>query len=309
MEILRSYKNVPRRLKGATFAIGNFDGVHRGHQFILDVVRRHADRDKHLGGVMIFDPHPRVFFRRDQPIFRLTDLDQKLDLFEKFGMDLAVILQFDLALSRMSAEQFAETVVVEGLGVNGVVIGYDFHFGAGRLGTPDVMKQLGNQYGFNVYVIEPVGSGEETYSSSHIRDLLRQGDVRGARDALGYWWRVKGIVEKGDGRGQFLGFPTANIRLDRGQDLKNGIYAVNIYVDGRKYAGASYLGRRPTFGEGDLKLEAFVFEFDGDLYNKLIEIEFIEFLREDQRFEDAQSLKVQMEADCQKARGILAELA
>lgn len=309
MEILRSYSGVPPQLKGATIAIGNFDGVHRGHQFILNMVRQQANREKCLGGVMIFDPHPRLFFQKDKPMFNLTDQTQKLDLFKKNEMDLAVILPFDDNLSKLSAEKFVKDVLVEGLEVSGVVIGYDFHFGAGRTGSPEVMKRLGEQYSFKVVVVEPVGSGTEVYSSSFIRDCLRNGDVAGAKKALGYWWRVRGEVERGDGRGDSLGFPTANICLENGQDLKHGIYAVNIYIGTKKYAGASYLGDRPTFGGGKPRLETFVFEFEGDLYNKMIEIEFIEFLREDESFEDVQSLKLQMEADCAKARQILANVA
>lgn len=309
MEIIRSYISVPSQLRGATIAIGNFDGVHRGHQFVLDAVRKLSDQGGCLAGVMIFDPHPRLFFQKNQTLFHLTDLNQKVELFKKNGMDLAVVLPFDLALSGLSAEQFVRDVLIEGLGIKGVVIGYDFHFGAKRLGTPEIMKQLGEELGLKVLIIDPVGVGGEVYSSSLIRDRLREGDVRGAGEALGYRWRVRGIVEQGDGRGHVLGYPTANIRLDAGQKLKQGIYAVFVYIKGNKYAGASYLGRRPTFGEGELKLETYVFEFEGDLYNNLIEIEFIEFLREDQSFEDVQSLKVQMEADCLRARQILAKVA
>lgn len=308
MQILRDYKDCPEALKGAALAIGNFDGVHRGHQVVLRAAISAAAGTGAPSGVMTFEPHPRAFFQPDKPLFRLSPEPVKCHLLEALGLDVTVVLPFAAPLASLSAEEFVTEILIAGLGVSHVVTGSDFHFGKGREGGPDAMRAFGEKYGFGVTLVEPQGSGEDVYSSTAARDCLRAGDPRGASDILGYWWRVGGEVTGGDKRGAGLGFPTANIMLPASCQLKHGIYAVRVWADGARHHGAAYLGTRPSFDDGDPVLETFLLDFSGDLYGKEIEIEFIAFLRGDEKFESVESLQQQMKADCQKAELILVEL-
>ena len=195
-----------------------------------------------------------------------------------------------------------------GLGASHVVVGHDFSFGKGRTGTTEGLAALGRTLGFGVDVVAPVGAHGATFSSSRIREHLRQGETREAADQLGYWWRVRGRVEPGAGRGKGLGFPTLNLKLASGQDVRHGIYAMRIDVDGHSHPAAGYVGSRPTFGESEPVLEAYLLDFAGDLYGKEVEAEFIAFLRPDQTFATPKALSMQMREDCETARAILAKL-
>jgi riboflavin kinase/FMN adenylyltransferase len=307
MHILYGYDHVPPEIRGATLAIGNFDGVHRGHQALFQAARQAVAKHGGLAGVMVFEPHPREFFQPDKPHFRLTSLAQKLALFERYELDLAVALTFDRRLAELSARDFIERVLVAGLGVRGVVIGADFHFGKDRDGNAKVMKRVAAELGFEVTVVETVAEAGEVFSSSAIRADIAQGDVAGAAHSLGHFWRVAGKVIGGAKRGTGLGFPTANVPLPKGTALAHGIYAVFVYVHGERYEGAGYLGTRPTFDDGTPVLEVFLLDFDGDLYGREIEVEFVDFIRGDRRFEDIEALKAQMNKDCAQARQILAK--
>ena len=275
--------------RGAALAIGNFDGVHRGHQALLRAARSAAAKHGGKAGAILFEPNPREFFQPDKPHFRLTPLPRKLELLETFALDLAVVLRFDASLARMPAEAFIDQVLVRALGVSHVVVGYDFRFGKGRAGDPDMLRRAGAAHGFGVTVVEQVAGGGEVYSSSAIRAELAQGDVRGAADMLGHWWRVSGKVVGGARRGTGLGFPTANIALAPGTALAHGIYAVRVMVDGKSHAAAAYLGTRPTFDDGAPLLEVFLLDFDGDLYGRDIAVDFIDHIRGDRRFDSAGS--------------------
>jgi riboflavin kinase / FMN adenylyltransferase len=295
--------------RGSTLAIGNFDGVHRGHQALLQAALDDS-RDRHAAaGVMVFEPHPRVFFRPDLPHFTLTPRPRQMQLIEVFGLDLAVVLPFDRALSQLSAAAFIEDVLVARLGVAHVVIGYDFSFGRDRAGTPEIMREMGARLGFGVSVIAPVGNGGAVFSSSAVRGLLAQGDVRGANAALGHRWRITGIVTGGAKRGTGLGFPTANIAMPAGANLGHGIYAAWVHVAGERHAGAAYLGTRPQFDNGAPVLEVFLIDFDGDLYGHEISVAFVDFLRKDGAFTGIDALKAQMARDCAQASGMLASVA
>jgi riboflavin kinase/FMN adenylyltransferase len=197
-------------------------------------------------------------------------------------------------------------VLVEALGVSHVVIGYDFFFGRNRGGTPETMRQAGETLGFGVTIVAPVADAGEAFSSTAVRLKLAQGDVTGAAHGLGRRWRVRGKVVGGAKRGTGLGFPTANIPLAKGTALAHGIYAVRTYIDGKEIDGAAYLGTRPTFDNGMPVLEVFLFDFDGDLYGREIEVEFVDFIRDDRKFDSAEALKAQMEDDCAVARKLLA---
>ncbi len=308
MEILKSYKNVPSNLKGSVLAIGNFDGVHRGHRAVFARAQEEAKKRDVLVGAMTFAPHPRQFFQPQLKLFKLSPFELKMRLLEAVGLDLAVVLNFDKALSGLIAEDFVKDVLVDGLGVSHVVTGYDFFFGKGRGGDPDVMRAMGKKYGFGVTIVEEVSDGAHSFSSSAVRKSLHDGNVRLAADLLGYWWRVTGIVEGGAKRGTGMGYPTANITLHQTQDLRHGIYAVRVYCEGQVYQAAAYLGTRPTFDDGAPVLEAFLFDFNDDLYGKTIEVEFIEYIRGDGKFEGEEALKKQMDIDCAKALEILKSL-
>jgi riboflavin kinase / FMN adenylyltransferase len=306
MDIFHGYDHVPPGARGAAVAIGNFDGVHLGHQALIACAREAARGLGVRTAALVFEPHPREFFQPARPLFRLTPLPQKLKLLETYGVDLTYVIAFEQELASMSAETFVERVLVAGLGVRHVVIGHNFLFGRSRTGNAGQMADLGRTYGFRVSVVPPVGDGGEIYSSSAVRAELAQGDITGAAEMLGHRWKVEGVVQGGARRGTGLGYPTANIALGRGATLAHGIYAVHVGVNGARHQGAAYLGTRPTFDDGSPVLEVFLFDFDGDLYGRTIEVEFVEFLRGDRKFDGPEALKAQMDVDCARAREILA---
>jgi riboflavin kinase / FMN adenylyltransferase len=306
MQVIHGTDDVPAAARGAVLAIGNFDGVHRGHQALLKVVHDEAARLRRPAGAILFEPHPREFFQPERPHFRLTPLPLKLELLERFGLDLAAVLRFDASLAALSADGFIDRVLVEKLAAAHLVIGYDFRFGKGRGGDPQTLERAGAACGFGVSVVAQVAEAGEVFSSGAIRAELAQGDVQGAAQMLGWWWRVSGRVTGGAKRGTGLGFPTANIALAPGTALAHGIYAVRVHVGDAYYQAAAYLGTRPTFDDGAPVLEVFLFHFDGDLYGRDIDVEFIDFIRQDLRFHGAEALKAQMAQDCDAARKSLA---
>jgi riboflavin kinase / FMN adenylyltransferase len=307
MDVVDGWHEVPPRLKGASLAIGTFDGVHRGHRAVLDAAKENAG-GKPIG-VMVFEPYPRKFFQPERPFFRLSSLERKLELLSAYGCGFTAVIPFGRAVAELDAADFIRIILAEAFAIGHASVGYNFFFGRGRRGNPSVLAEKGRIHGFGVTVVDAQGNAGEIYSSTRVRELLAEGDVAAAADMLGYYWRISGIVESGAGRGQGLGFPTANIRLEEGVALRHGIYAVYAYAGGRKLQGAAYLGTRPTFDAGLPLLETFLFDFDGDLYGKTIEIEFIAFVREDAKFRSVQSLSAQMAADCAKAKEILDQAA
>jgi riboflavin kinase/FMN adenylyltransferase len=306
MLIQHGHDHVPANLRGAVLAIGNFDGVHRGHQALLTSAVETAKATGHKSGVIVFEPHPREYFQPKAPHFRLTPLNEKIRLFRKLGLDIAVVLPFNVHLANLTADAFVERILVAGLGVRHVVIGYDFFFGKDRAGTPDTMRKSGETMGFGVTVIAPVAEAGEAFSSSAIRLMLAQGGVRAAADNMGHWWRVIGKVVGGAKRGTGLGYPTANVAMPPGTTLGHGIYAVRVHTpDGAHHHGAAYLGTRPTFDDGKPVLEVFLFDFDNDLYGREIAVEFIDFVRADRKFDSIEALVEQIGKDCDEARRIL----
>jgi riboflavin kinase/FMN adenylyltransferase len=308
MDVINGWKNVPASAKGAVLAIGNFDGVHRGHQAVLARAIEIAKKQGKRPGAVVFEPHPREFFAPDQPFFRLTPLPVKLELLAAIGLQETFVIDFGAELSGLSAEAFAVEVLARGLGAAGAVVGYDFTYGKGRTGTPQALQALGARHGFAVDIVEPVALSGAIFSSSKVREHLRKGEVGEAAEQLGYWWRFRGKVESGAGRGRGLGFPTINLPLMPGQDIGHGIYAVRVLHDGRRYDAAGYVGARPTFGASVPVLEAYLLDFEGDLYGEEVEVEFIAKLRDDASFASAGDLAAQMVADCDAARAILVEV-
>jgi riboflavin kinase/FMN adenylyltransferase len=306
MRVIHGSDDFPPDARGAVLAIGNFDGVHRGHQVLLRAARDEGRRRQRPTGVVLFEPHPRVFFQPSHPHFQITPLPRKLALLRELGLELAVVMRFDAGLAGLSADAFVARVIVAALGAAHVVVGYDFRFGKGRAGDPEALRMAGAAHGFGVTVVGQVGEAGEVFSSSAIRAELAQGDVEGAAHMLGHWWRVAGPVIGGAQRGTGLGFPTANVALERGVTLGHGIYAVRVYVDAKRYDGAAYLGTRPMFDNGEPVLEVFLFDFDGDLYGREIAVEFIDFVRADARLPSVEALVGQMTKDCARARALLA---
>jgi riboflavin kinase/FMN adenylyltransferase len=305
MIVHEGYKNVPPQIRGGVVAIGNFDGVHKGHQALIGEAVK-AAREKDLrAGVMIFEPHPREFFHPEESHFRLTPLKQKLAVFEKMGLDFVVVVPFDAALAKLEHFEFVDDVLAQGLDVRHVVVGYDFYYGRQRRGSPESMILAGIEYDFDVTVVPPVAEGGEVFSSTAIRLKLAQGDVAGAAAELGRRWRVRGRVIGGAKRGTGMGYPTANVPMPKGTELGHGIYAVRAHVGGAVHDAAAYLGTRPTFDDGMPVLEVFLLDFDGDLYGQEMEVEFIAFIREDRKFDSAEALVQQMDVDVAKVRDVL----
>jgi riboflavin kinase/FMN adenylyltransferase len=314
MEIVRGWRDVPDSVYGASLAIGNFDGVHRGHRAVLDTAKAASAKGRCRNasgcpvGAVGFERHPRKYFRPEKLLFLLTPLEHKLELLAEYGMAFTVVLPFDDELANLSAEEFVHDILVESLRLRHVTTGYNFFFGKGREGTPNILRSLGNKYDFGVTIVEAVGEAGEIFSSTRVRELLAEGDVAAAADMLGHFWQVQGKVENGAGRGAGLGFPTANIRLQREIALGHGIYAVRVTVNGQRHKAAAYLGTRPTFDAGEPLLESFLLDFDGDIYGQKIAIEFVDFLRADAKFKSPDDLAAQIQTDCAKAREILANV-
>jgi riboflavin kinase / FMN adenylyltransferase len=308
MERLDGGSAVPQALRGGIVALGNFDGFHEGHQA---VVGRAVERGRAEGRpvlVATFDPHPVRYFRPGTAAFRLTSLDQRQRLFAAAGADAMIVFRFGAELASTSAESFISKNLLELIGSAGVVTGEDFTFGRGRGGNVDVLKEAGTRLGFSVDSVGPVSDGEGPISSSRIRDALKAGDCRAAARLLTRPFAIEGVVEHGDKRGREIGYPTANIALGSYLRPRFGIYSVRGRLpDGGVLDGAANLGIRPTFEPPKELLEPYFFDFEGDLYGRTVEVELIDFLRAEAKYESLDALKAQMAADCREARRRLAE--
>jgi riboflavin kinase/FMN adenylyltransferase len=293
-------------LRGAVVAIGNFDGVHRGHRAVIGVAQDLARRLGRPAAVLTFEPHPRAFFNPGEPLFRLTDEAAKLRLLASTGLDGAIVLTFDAALAGLSAESFVERILVERFAVGGAVIGFNFHFGMNRAGSPDFLKAQGEKYGFAVDVVPQFEDQGRPVSSGPIRDALAAGRLDQAAEFLGYPWFVSGEVIHGDKRGRELGFPTANLKLDAACGLRHGIYAVRVAAGERRYSGVASFGRRPMFDTGAVLLEVYLFDFSGDIYGQRIDVAFIDWIREELVFDSLDDLVRRMKDDSRIAREALA---
>jgi len=293
-------------LRGAVLAMGNFDGVHRGHQAVIAVARKRASEFGRPAGVLTFEPHPRDFFHPAEPLFRLTDEAAKLRLLAAAGLDGAVVLTFNAALAATTAEDFVAHILVGRFAVSGVIVGFNFHFGKNRAGSPAFLTEQGRKYGFAVDIVPPFELDGRPVSSGPIRDALIAGRVTDAVVLLGFPWFVSGKVIHGDKRGRELGFPTANLVLDASCGLRHGVYAVRVGVDGRRYDGVANFGRRPMFDSGAVLLEVFLFDFAGDLYGRDIDVAFIDWIREEKLFSSVGELVRNMDNDAAQARAVLA---
>lgn len=310
MRILRDYQFISNEDRGASVAIGNFDGVHIGHQSVIALAKAAAP-DAPLG-VMCFEPHPRAYFAPEQAPFRLTGPDARATRLEKLGVECLYELPFNQSLASLSPREFAQDVIVSGLGLRHVVVGADFCFGKGRKGTAEDLVALGKELGFGVTIAPLVTGGDQQVSSTNIRNALSDGRPRDAAAMLGHWHRIEGPVIGGEQRGRDLGFPTANMSIDGLHPPKFGVYAVLVDVlDGPhagSYHGASSVGVRPMFGENTANIETFLFDFKGDLYGAQLSVALVEFLRPELTFDGLDALIAQMDADCAECRTILSAL-
>jgi riboflavin kinase / FMN adenylyltransferase len=294
------------RLRGAVVALGNFEGVHRGHRAVIAAA---VDRARALGrpaAALTFEPHPRAFFKPHEPLFRLTGEAAKLRLLAATGLDGAIVMKFDGALAGLTPDAFVQEVLVDRLQVAGVVAGFDFHFGKGRAGTPDYLKTEGERRGFSVDLVTAQLDGGMRISSGAVRAALVAGNADEAADLLGYPWFVTAEVVHGDKRGRELGFPTANLRLDPGCGLRHGIYAVRVETDGKRYDGVANFGRRPMFDIGIVLLEIYLFDFEGDLYGRTLDVAVIAWIRPEFKFDSLDALIARIEEDCRMAKMALA---
>lgn len=308
--VLRDPVRLPDGLSRPVLALGNFDGIHRGHAAVIGQMKDIAERMHRPCAVLTFEPHPADYFAKKSVVFRLTPQAEKALVLERLGVDGVIVLTFDAALATLEAEDFVKKILVERLGVSAVVIGYDFHFGKGRKGSPDFLREAGKRHGFEVVVIEKIvadrdGSLEAVHSGA-TRAALEQGDVALARRLLGHKYFVAGPIVHGQKLGRELGFPTANIELDPSCALRHGIYAVRIEVDGVTHEGVASWGTRPTVDDGKPLLEVFIFDFSGDIYGKTAEVGFVEWIRGEEKFDDLDALVARMNQDVAEARAILA---
>jgi riboflavin kinase/FMN adenylyltransferase len=308
VRVIRGWTDLPASDRGAAVAMGSFDGVHRGHQKVIALAAEAARALSVPLGVITFDPHPRAWFRPGEPAFRLMKFDQQARALEALGVDILYVLPWNAELAGMSDREFATRVLHEGLGARHVAVGFDNSFGKGRTGSPETMRAYGREVGFDVSVAEPVEDRPgEKFSSTAIRDALRAGDPAEAARILGRPFAIEGVVQRGRQLGRKLGFPTANVDLADYVVPRFGVYAtVSRLQDGRRVPGVANIGVNPTV-EGITRplLEVWLFDFDEDLYDQVIETELVAFLRPEEKFAGLEAMTEQVMKDAAEARRIL----
>jgi riboflavin kinase / FMN adenylyltransferase len=311
VRIFRHFEDVPAACRSAVVAIGNFDGVHRGHRALIGEAKAQADARGAPLAVLSFEPHPQEYFRPSPESFRLTPLRTKARLLADLGVDALFALTFDGDMARRSPEDFVQNVLIAGLGISGVVVGHDFEFGQKRAGNLATLSLLGEKQGFTVTAFDTVtASGDEKISSTLIRQLLKQAKPEEAARLLGHAWAVEARVEHGDARGRKMGFPTANMHLGHCLAPAFGVYAVRVAIlEGdrvvARHDGVANYGIRPMYQVQVPLLETHLFDFDGDLYGKYLSVELIRYIRPEAKFPSLDALIAQIAADAAKAREIL----
>ncbi len=312
MRTYTSWTGLDEADRGAAAAIGNFDGVHIGHQAVIDLARALADRAQVPLGIVTFEPHPREVFAPSSPPFRLMNAETKAHRLDKLAVDCLYQLEFNEDLSGLTPRDFAMKIVADGLGLSHVVVGDDFRFGKGRAGNPADLEIFGQEMGFEVTVATLVETDGAEVSSTAIRQALSDGRPHDAAKMLGHWHRIDGEVLHGEKRGRELGYPTTNMSIAGLHPPRFGVYAVKADVlsgpHAGTYDGAASIGVRPMFGENQANLETYLFDFDGDLYGTHLSVALVEFLRPEAKFDNLDALIVQMDADCRQARNILANV-
>lgn len=304
-----SLDTFPAELKGGIVAIGNFDGIHRGHRAVLDAALGLGHGTHHPVFAMSFEPHPRTVFNPSKPVFRLTPPPLKIEMLGVCELDGALILPFTREFAAIEANAFVQDILIDTLGISHAVTGYDFHFGRGREGTPDYLRAAGATHGFGVTIVQrEEDENADVISSSRIRDFLSAGDLAQANGLLGYRWFFDAIVQHGDKRGRDLGYPTANLQIAEDCPLPHGIYAVKVKSENGWHDGVASYGRRPTFDNGAPSFEVHLFDFKGDLYGQSLRVHVLSYLRGEQKFDSAEALIAQMDRDSEEARAVIASL-
>lgn len=306
MEVFFGIDSIPRTLNNPVLTIGNFDGVHRGHQSLFQRVKDWALRLNGEAVVVTFDPHPlRVLRPGNGPVF-ITPHERKLQLIAASGIDVTVVVPFSRQFARITATEFVSDLLVGKLGARAIVVGYDYRFGRGREGDITFLENLGKELGFEVEAVSAIEIDGTMVSSTLIRQCIQAGELVEARRLLGRPYEISGTVVRGRNRGgRLLGFPTANIRIQEQAPPRRGVYVVEAVVGGKVYGGAANLGINPTFGETELSLEVHLFNFDETIYDQAITVRFLERLRDETRFSGVEELIVQIGKDCEKAKTIL----
>ena len=304
MEIFHDWRNLPEHARGASVALGNFDGVHVGHAKVVRAA--HAARPGAKLAVLTFEPHPRAYFRPQDSAFRLTLSAERADALAALGVEIIYELPFDAAFSHLTGEQFCAEVLHEGLGAAQVACGADFAFGHRRSGDIALLTRRAEAFGIGLSVVPHLADAQGPISSTRIRRLLQEGYPERAAELLGRRYSIRGPVEHGDARGRTIGFPTANVPLGAHLEPARGVYSVTAKLaDGRAVKGVANIGQRPTVGGTESRLEAHLFDFAGDLYGAELSISLHHFLREEQKFASFEALKTQILADAAAARALL----
>ncbi|MBJ6724097.1 bifunctional riboflavin kinase/FAD synthetase [Geomesophilobacter sediminis] len=305
MIIYRKIEDIAEKLRRPVVTIGNFDGVHLGHRAIFRRVKEVARAFDGVSVVVTFVPHPLQVLRPQVGVRLITCPKQKERLLEASGIDCLVEIPFDQEFAALSAPEFVKQVLVDRIGMEHLVIGYDYAFGRGREGDVKLLQKLGEKYEYSVEVMQPVSDGSTIYSSTAVRNMVAEGDVGGVVSVLGRHYCITGSVVPGHHRGRGLGFPTANLETEMELYPAAGVYAVKAKVDGSVYDGACNIGTNPTFGNDNVTMEVFLFDFEGDLYGREMSVYFVERLRGEKRFSDLEALKDAIAADVRRAKEIL----
>jgi riboflavin kinase/FMN adenylyltransferase len=305
MLLITELKNIRKKFDNSILTLGNFDGLHLGHQELVKMIIRRAREAGALSMVVTFRPHPLKILAPEKCPPLISIYEEKIKLFERLGIDVLVKIPFTLEFSAMSPEDFVRDVLCGTLGAKEIFVGYNYRFGRGREGDTQKLRSLGKKYGFAVREIEQIEIDGEVISSTKIRTLLRDGEVEHAAKLLGRTYAITGIVVRGDGRGKGLGFPTANIAPKHSIIPADGVYAVRLFVRERVYNGIANIGMRPTFNKKVLAIEVHVFDFNEDIYGEDISLYFIKKIRDEKKFKSPEALASQIRSDIEVAKEVL----
>ena len=306
MDLIRDWKAIPEKLQGAFVTIGNFDGVHLGHQYIFRHLTEEARGAGSPSAVITFDPHPKMILHPDRrPFYLITTLEEKIDLLAAQGIDALILIPFSLEFASMTAGEFVGQLLWDKLRLRKILIGHDYAFGRGKEGNEDFLRTFGQKLGFAVEAMNAFQIGEVTISSTRVRTVIQAGDVKTAAAYLGRPYNLVGTVVAGHHRGTGLGFPTANLDPEKILVPPNGVYAAIINLEGRKYRAVLNIGMNPTFGDNRRSIEVFLLDFHENIYGKRMEVLFIEKLRDERKFPDPGALVEQIKQDVSRAEAIL----
>lgn len=309
MGVIEGIFNARGKLKDPVLTIGNFDGVHKGHLALFEVVKGKARDNRCSSAVLTFDPHPLKVLAPEKAPECLLSKDEKIEFILKAGIDHVICQEFDMEFAKISARDFIEKILVETLKISEIVVGYDYGFGRNREGSIDMLKEFGLRKGFKVYVLQPVNINGKLVSSTAIRNFIKEGNIELAKELLGRFYSLKGKVIRGKGRGKhLLDIPTANIEVHDILIPKEGVYATLTYIDREAYPSVTNIGHNPTFEDSSLSIETHVLDYYSDLLNREIKVEFVKRIRDEIRFENITKLKTQILEDIRIARQFVSPL-